>query len=75
MSLGQQYWYHWKGLVTRIHISNVKARCDVIQKFWPRLKILWPGQKVGQIWRARTQGQIIVVPMERSYLKEYTCEI
>ena len=32
-------------------------------------------QKVGQILSLRSQGQKIMVPMERSYHKEYSCEI
>ena len=37
----------------------MKALCGVIEKLWPRLKFFWPGKKVGQIWRSRSQGQNI----------------
>ena len=33
-----KYWYRWKGLVTRIHMSNMKALSPTVQKLWPRLK-------------------------------------
>ena len=50
-SLGQKFWYRWKGLVTRnVHM---KALPLLVRKLWPRLKFL----KVGQTARSRSLGQ------------------
>ena len=54
-----------------IHMWNMKALAPINQKLWPRLKLLKSRSN------SKVQGQRIkvMVSNERSWQKEYTCEI
>ena len=52
-SLGQTFWYPWKGLVTRNVHMYMKALPLLVRKLWPRLKFF--GSR--SISRSRSLGQ------------------
>ena len=68
-SLGQKFLYPWKGLVTRN--THMKSLPLLVRKLWPRLKFFSSRSN----FKVKVTRANILVPMERSCHKEYTCEI
>jgi hypothetical protein len=68
---GQGHGIKWKVLIEGIHMWNMKALPPTNQKSCPRLKF----------WKRRSNSKVkgqkvkVIVSNERSWLKEYTCEI
>jgi hypothetical protein len=68
---GQGHGIKWKVVPLGIHICNMKALPPTNQKLWARLKFL----KNRSNSKAKGQRVKVMVSNERSYHKEYTCEI
>ena len=63
-----------KVLSQGIHMRNMKALGAVIQNLWTRLKFFVARSKSRSNLEVKVTRSKILIPMERSYHKEYTCE-
>ena len=70
-SLGQKFWYPWKGLAKGTYIFNMKALPPLVRELWPRIKFFESRSN----FKVKVTRSKILVPKERSCHKEHTCEI
>jgi hypothetical protein len=68
---GSRSWYQMKGLTIRKNVLNMEALPPTKQTLWPRLKFL----KRRSNSKVKGQSVDAKVSNEKSYQKEYTCQI
>ena len=75
MSLGQNVWYQWKGLVTRNTHAKYQSPISYGVKDMTKVKVFWKFSESRSKVNVKVKRSINLVQMERSFHKKYTCKI